>query len=70
GKKRLSVGCSNVLRFWASRFRFSTEDWWGTTVRKSPIGSTNHQWGMKKPPLMEVSLYKLLFLNYIFQYVS
>ncbi|WP_440603763.1 hypothetical protein [Bacillus sp. GB_SG_008] len=23
-----------------------------------PIGSTNHQWGMKKTPLMEVSLYQ------------
>ncbi|WP_090919704.1 MULTISPECIES: hypothetical protein [unclassified Bacillus (in: firmicutes)] len=30
----------------------------GITVRKSPIGSTNHQWGMKKSPLMEVSLYR------------
>ncbi len=24
---------------------------WEITARKSPIGSTNHQWGMKKPPL-------------------
>ncbi|WP_312755805.1 hypothetical protein [Rummeliibacillus suwonensis] len=22
----------------------------GTTARKSPIGSANHQWGMKKTP--------------------
>ena len=22
----------------------------GLTARKSPIGSTNHQWGMKKTP--------------------
>jgi hypothetical protein len=29
----------------------------GLTARKSPIGSTNNQWGMKKPPLIEVSLY-------------
>ncbi|MCP1125895.1 hypothetical protein NKR74_21740 [Bacillus sp. 3103sda1] len=27
--------------------------------RKSPIGSTNHQWGMKPAPLMEVSLYDI-----------
>ncbi|CAG9614269.1 hypothetical protein BACCIP111899_03496 [Bacillus rhizoplanae] len=27
----------------------SEEDRWGITARKSPIGSTNHQWGMKKP---------------------
>jgi hypothetical protein len=26
------------------------EDRWGITARKSPIGSTNHQWGMKKTP--------------------
>ncbi|PFN10102.1 hypothetical protein COK19_07660 [Bacillus cereus] len=35
----------------SSRFRF-----WGSTARKSPIGSTNNQWGMK-PPLIKVSLY-------------
>ncbi|WP_275950876.1 hypothetical protein [Cytobacillus citreus] len=30
----------------------------GSTARKGPIGSTNHQWGdEEKPPLMEVSLY-------------
>jgi hypothetical protein len=29
----------------------------GITARNSPIGSTNHKWGMKKSPLMEVSLY-------------
>ncbi|PFZ42105.1 hypothetical protein COL56_29335, partial [Bacillus pseudomycoides] len=23
---------------------------WGSTARKSPIGSTNNQWGMKKTP--------------------
>ncbi|WP_175384414.1 hypothetical protein [Bacillus sp. FJAT-27225] len=31
---------------------------WGITARKSPIGSTNNQRGMKNPPLIEVSLYK------------
>jgi len=39
-----------------SSLRETREDRWGTTARKGPIGSTNHQWGMK-PPLMEVSLY-------------
>ncbi|PEZ05966.1 hypothetical protein CN326_12200 [Bacillus sp. AFS018417] len=33
------------------------EDRWGITARKSPIGSTNPQWGMK-PPLREVLLYQ------------
>ncbi|PEA56101.1 hypothetical protein CON64_05595, partial [Bacillus pseudomycoides] len=47
---RLSVAGSNALRFWANRFRFSKEDRWGTTARKSPIGRANHQWGMKKTP--------------------
>ncbi len=28
----------------------SKEDRWGITARKSPIGSTNRQWGMKKNP--------------------
>ena len=28
-----------------------------STARKSPIGSTNNQWGMRKTPLIEVSLY-------------
>ncbi|PFD35538.1 hypothetical protein CN285_23635 [Bacillus cereus] len=28
-----------------------------STARKSPIGSTNNQWGMNKPPLIKVSLY-------------
>ncbi len=28
----------------------SEEDRWGITAHKSPIGSTNHQWGMKKTP--------------------
>jgi len=31
-----------------------------STARKGPIGSTNHQWGMKKTTLMEVSLYPTL----------
>ncbi|MGF9966385.1 SNF2-related protein, partial [Bacillus rhizoplanae] len=35
----------------------SKEDRWGITARKGPIGSTNRQWGMKKTPLTEVSLY-------------
>ncbi|PGM58986.1 general stress protein, partial [Bacillus cereus] len=26
-------------------------------ARKSPIGSTNNQWGMNKLPLIKVSLY-------------
>ncbi|PFX72306.1 hypothetical protein COL39_19650 [Bacillus cereus] len=30
----------------------------GFTARKSPIGSTNNQWGMN-PPLIKVSLYLL-----------
>ncbi len=29
----------------------------GSTAHKSPIGSTNNQWGMKKTPLIKVSLY-------------
>jgi len=28
-----------------------------STARKSPIGSTNNQWGGTKPPLIKVSLY-------------
>ncbi len=28
----------------------SEEDRWEITARKSPIGSTNHQWWMKKTP--------------------
>jgi hypothetical protein len=35
------------------------------TARKSPIGSTNYQWGMKELPLMEVSLYMEITLEYI-----
>lgn len=31
----------------------------GLTARKSPIGSTNNQWGMNKTPLIKVSLYVL-----------
>jgi len=30
----------------------------GSTARKSPIGSTNNQWGAKKTPLIKVSLYR------------
>ncbi len=30
------------------------------TARKSPIGSTNNQWGRTKSPLIKVSLYLLL----------
>ncbi len=29
----------------------------GRAAHKSPIGSTNNQWGMKKTPLIKVSLY-------------
>ncbi|WP_369436154.1 hypothetical protein [Lysinibacillus fusiformis] len=32
-----------------------------STDRKSPIGSTYNQWGMKKTPLIEVSLYHAIF---------
>ncbi|PEY27635.1 hypothetical protein CN340_08765 [Bacillus anthracis] len=32
----------------------------GSTAPKSPIGSTNNQWGMKKTPLIKVSLYTLI----------
>ena len=32
-----------------------------STGRKSPIGWTNNQWGMKKTPLIEVSLYASRF---------
>ncbi|MGG0188594.1 hypothetical protein, partial [Bacillus rhizoplanae] len=35
----------------------SEEDRWGITAGMRPIGSTNHQWEGRKPPLMEVSLY-------------
>ncbi|PGZ98000.1 hypothetical protein COE51_12595 [Bacillus pseudomycoides] len=31
-----------------SRFRKSKEARWEITALKSPIGSTNNQWGMKK----------------------
>jgi len=30
-------------------FREKREDRRGSTARKSPIGSANHQWGMKNP---------------------
>ncbi|CAG9611637.1 hypothetical protein BACCIP111899_00809 [Bacillus rhizoplanae] len=44
--------------FWAVRSPpQDAEDRWGITAGMRPIGSTNHQWGMKKLPLMEVSLY-------------
>ncbi|WP_445487745.1 nickel/cobalt ABC transporter permease [Niallia sp. 03133] len=33
-----------------SRCREIEEARWGTTARKGPISSTNHQWGMKKTP--------------------
>ncbi|PEY83707.1 hypothetical protein CN351_17145 [Bacillus thuringiensis] len=33
----------------------------GRAARKSPIGSTNNQWGMKNPPLIKVSLYFAIF---------
>ncbi len=33
-----------------SRLRENEEDRWGITACKSPIGSTNYQWGMKKTP--------------------
>ncbi|PEZ08934.1 hypothetical protein CN326_04470 [Bacillus sp. AFS018417] len=32
-----------------SRLRESEEDRRGVTTRKSPIGSTNHQWRIKPP---------------------
>ncbi len=35
----------------------------GQTASKSPIGSTNHQWGMKDSPLVEVSPYVLFLLE-------
>ncbi|MDD1368757.1 hypothetical protein PTB13_12195, partial [Bacillus sp. MHSD17] len=34
----------------ASKFSESKEVRWGSTARKSPIGSTNNQWGMNKNP--------------------
>ena len=40
-----------------SRFERNKEDKWEITVRKDPISLANHQWGMKKTPTMEVSLY-------------
>ncbi|OJE47776.1 hypothetical protein BAQ48_18405 [Bacillus luti] len=33
-----------------SKFSESKEVRWGSTAHKSPIGSTNNQWGMKKTP--------------------
>ncbi|ATI54008.1 hypothetical protein CPZ32_11840 [Bacillus cereus] len=33
-----------------------------STARKSPIGSTNNQWGMN-PPLIKVSLYFIIPLH-------
>ncbi|GAB6534711.1 hypothetical protein bcgnr5378_51380 [Bacillus cereus] len=33
-----------------SKFSGSKEVRWGATARKSPIGSTNNQWGMNKTP--------------------
>ncbi len=43
-----------------SKFSESKEVRWGSTAHKSPIGSTNNQWGMKKTPLIKVSLYRIL----------
>ncbi|PEZ09378.1 hypothetical protein CN326_03350 [Bacillus sp. AFS018417] len=40
------------------------------TARKSPIGSTNHQWGMKKTPLMEVSLYILALISLVILFIK
>ncbi|WP_440603309.1 hypothetical protein [Bacillus sp. GB_SG_008] len=44
--------------FWAVRFppqdsKRNEEERWGITAGMRPIGSTNHQWGMKKPPLQD-----------------
>ncbi|PFM63959.1 hypothetical protein COJ48_13430 [Bacillus cereus] len=40
-----------------SKFRCKAKELGGrSTARKSPIGSTNNQWGMN-PPLIKVSLY-------------
>ncbi|MCC2485292.1 hypothetical protein LKM01_26270, partial [Bacillus pacificus] len=33
-----------------SKFSESKEVRWGSAAHKSPIGSTNNQWGMKKTP--------------------
>ncbi|WP_242310049.1 hypothetical protein [Bacillus cereus group sp. BfR-BA-01524] len=33
-----------------SKFSESKEVRWGSAARKSPIGSTNNQWGMNKTP--------------------
>ncbi len=33
-----------------SKFRENKEVRWGSTAHKSPIGSANNQWGMKKAP--------------------
>ncbi|MCP1122856.1 hypothetical protein NKR74_05820 [Bacillus sp. 3103sda1] len=35
-----------------------------------PIGSTNHQWGMKKKPLMEVSLYILALISLVILFIK
>ncbi|WP_044640356.1 hypothetical protein [Risungbinella massiliensis] len=40
-----------------SRMGGSKEDGWGTTERKGPIGSTKHQWGIKKTPINGASFY-------------
>ena len=38
----------------------------GSTASKGLIGSTNNQWGgVRKPPLIEVSLYSILVLEWI-----
>ncbi len=41
-----------------SRYRETTKIDGGLTTRKSPIGSTNHQWEMKKTSTDGVSLYR------------
>ncbi|MDR4169197.1 hypothetical protein CN923_12040 [Bacillus cereus] len=40
-----------------------------STARKSPIGSTNNQWGIP-PPLIKVSLYSLIKKHQQFQDAS
>ncbi|OTX87290.1 hypothetical protein BK730_17965 [Bacillus wiedmannii] len=48
-----------------SNFGECEEVRWEITARKSPIGSTNNQWGWTKPPLIKVSLYyKLNYCPY------
>ncbi|KAB2497385.1 hypothetical protein BTO25_03500 [Bacillus sp. MB366] len=37
-----------------------------STARKSPIGSTNNQWGGTKPPLIKVSLYVIQVFIHVY----